>query len=527
MRSAGSWAHSPKRAQRKLLPLALFLGLGLSAQTLQPTVTAISATTITVQWTTSQRLNTQLHYGTATPNLRVANWALSTNHSATLSGLRPGTRYLLEAESSYYSNPDLTSAVLSATTSGSGGVTPPPTPQPPPPPPPPPPIPTPQPIGGSSLAVQVSNVTANGFTVSWATQQALNTQLRYGTRGATNLKQSVWTLSTQHSVTLTGLSAGTAYTVVAESSYYSNPDLLSPAMNVTTLGSGTPAPPPPVQPPPPTPPTLPPGAGARLFPSAAANWLYTAPTGTGLNISSMVQGIKIGVNTHDGGFDYPVVYTDGTHGCTNFTDTLQYHYGDHPCVPNPANGYFPSVGGWGANDGHLVVVDTATQTYYDFWKLYVNSAGQPTSTNVGAVFTGSLNGDGTPGTTAANITGLAGDILPGELDCATCLNHALNVVVPGSMNSGEVGTQAPATKTDGSGGGVFREGAKIRFDPSINVATLNASTAARAILRALQLYGGVITDQTGGNGISIYSSLPSQPDLTGLNIANQHLFLYY
>ncbi|HXR98401.1 MAG TPA: fibronectin type III domain-containing protein [Terriglobales bacterium] len=491
---------------RRFLALGLFLGLGLGAQTLQPTVTAVSSTSLTVQWSTSQRLNSQLHYGTASPNLRSANWTLGTSHSVTITGLQPGTRYLLEAESSYYSNPDLTSAVFSATTAGTGVIT------------PPPPTPTPQPIAGSSLAVQVSNITANGFTVSWTTQQALNTQLHYGADGATNLKQASWTLSTQHSVALTGLNAGTAYTVVAESSYYSNPDLLSPAMNVTTLVAGTPAPP--TQPTPPT-------AGARLFPAAAANWLYSAPTGSGLNISSMVQGIKIGVNTHDGGFDYPVVYTDGSHGCTNFTDTLQYQYGDHPCVPNPANGYFPSVGGWGANDGHLVVVDTATQTYYDFWKLYVNSSGQPTSTNVGAVFSGSLNGNGTPGTTAANITGLAGDILPGELDCATCLNHALSIVVPGSMNSSEVGTQAPATKTDGSGGGVFREGAKIRFDPSIDVSTLSASTATKAILRALQLYGGVITDQTGGNGISIYSSLPSQPDLTGLSVANQHLFLYY
>ena len=235
------------------------------------------------------------------------------------------------------------------------------------------------------------------------------------------------------------------------------------------------------------------------------------------------------VNTHDGGFDYPVVYTDGTHGCTTFTDTLQYNYTDHVCVPNPANGYWPSVGGWGADDGHLVVVDSATHEYYDFWKLYVNGSGQPTSTNVGGIFSGNLTtSNGTPGTTAANITGLAGDIMPGELDCSTCLQHALSMVVPGNMNSNQLGHQSSATKTDGSvSGAIFREGAKFRFDPSINVDSLSVSTPVKAIMKALQQYGGVITDQTGDTSILIYSDLPSQPDLTGINQIGQHLLIYY
>jgi len=187
------------------------------------------------------------------------------------------------------------------------------------------------------------------------------------------------------------------------------------------------------------------------------------------------------------------------------------------------------VGGYGANDGHLIVVDTATGDYFDFWKLYVNSSFQPTSTNVGGLASGHLaTSNGTPGHTASEITGLAGDIMPGELDCATCLNHALSVIVPGSMNSNQVGHQAPAVKTDGTvGGAIFREGAKIRFDPSINVAPLNASTATQAILRALQLYGGVVTDQTGGSQIAFYSDLAAAPSLTGLNLIGQHLFIYY
>lgn len=278
------------------------------------------------------------------------------------------------------------------------------------------------------------------------------------------------------------------------------------------------------------PPVSAPGAtGNRLFTSASADWLYSAPTGTGKDISGTTANMSFGLDTHDGGFDYPVQYTDGTHGCTTFTDTQYYGYKDNICVPNPANGFQPSTGGWGANDGHLVIVNTTTRMYYDFWKLLVDKNGNPTSTNVGQIVQGSLDkGNGTPGTTAAVITGLAGDIMPGELDCATCLNHALQAVVPGGMNSGNVCKQAPAEKTDGGvGGAIFCEGAKLRFDPSINVDSLNVSTAVKAILHALQNYGAVITDQSGGNGIAFYTALPKAPDLSGLGVIGQHMQIYY
>ncbi len=269
-------------------------------------------------------------------------------------------------------------------------------------------------------------------------------------------------------------------------------------------------------------------AGARLFPNSSAAWLYSAPFGSPTDISSMTSSLGFGLRTHQDGFDYPVQYTDGTHGCTNFTDTLIYNFTDQYCVPNPANGYWPSTGAWGADDGHLVVVDTATRIYYDFWKLTVNSQGQPLSTNVGGIFSGSLDGNGTPGTTAAFITGLAGDIMPGELDCVTCLNHALLVIVPGSMNLPGVGDQGPVFHYDGSvPGGIFREGAKIRFDPNIDVNALNASIATKAVMRALQLYGGLIVDQTGADGIGFYTSLASPPDETGMNLIGQHLWIYY
>ncbi|MGH9519867.1 MAG: hypothetical protein ACRD2D_09450, partial [Terriglobales bacterium] len=262
-------------------------------------------------------------------------------------------------------------------------------------------------------------------------------------------------------------------------------------------------------------------ASGRLFTAAAAQWLYAAPQGSGLNISGMLGGARLALNAHDGGFDFPVQYTDGKSGCTSFTDRHIFNYADQVCVPNPEGGFHPSVGGWGANDGHLVVIDQSRHKYYEFWKLIVDGSGQPTSTDVGQVVEGDLSSsDGAPGTTASGLSGLAGDILPGELDCDTCLQHALSVVVPSALDSPQTGSQAPARKTDGSvPGAIFRDGAKIRLDPSFNVDGLQASVAVKAVLHALQRYGAVITDQTSGNTLGFYSALGRTPDLSGLQQA--------
>lgn len=299
---------------------------------------------------------------------------------------------------------------------------------------------------------------------------------------------------------------------------------LAPALLLSACG-GSPAPVAPASPHA----SVAPAPASGLFTSPAADWLYAAPQGSGLAISGMLGGVRLAVNAHDGGFDFPVQYADGGNGCTEFTDRHIFNYNDAVCVPNPAGGFQPSLGGWGANDGHLVVIDQSRHKYYEFWKLLVDASGQPTSTDVGQVVEGDLtSSDGAPGTTASGLSGLAGDILPGELDCDTCLRHALSVVVPSALNSPQTGSQAPARKTDGSEpGAIFRDGAKIGLDPSFNVDGLQASTAVKAILHALQRYGAVVTDQTSGDTLGFYSALGQTPDLSGLQPAAAHLFLYY
>jgi hypothetical protein len=192
-------------------------------------------------------------------------------------------------------------------------------------------------------------------------------------------------------------------------------------------------------------------------------------------------------------------------------------------------------------------VDSANPQYWDFWQLTTDASGKPVSSTssscgsttkgVAYVCVGQIKqgwydtSSGNPGTTAALISGLAGGIMPGELDCATCLNHALNIVVPSVQNTSQLGDQGPATHTDGGAAtGVFREGAKIFLDPAYQIPTntTTASIAVQAIMRSLQLYGGVVTDQTGCNTCVVaYSSLATIPDMTGKDLITQHLFIAY
>ena len=260
-------------------------------------------------------------------------------------------------------------------------------------------------------------------------------------------------------------------------------------------------------------------ASSRLFPNAA--WLYTAPRGKGFGIAN--YNAQVTIDTHDGGFDYPIQYSNHSHGTMTFTDGYNRF-----AVPIPnAGGFYPSTGAWGANDGHLVVLDLQMRRYYDFWKLLTDGHGHPRSTRVGKIVSGSLDGDGTPGTTAGDLNGAAGDLMPGELQNG--IHHALQCIIPGNWNNASLGTQAPVTKTDGRSNGAMSEGSKIGIDPSLNVSALPLGAGTKNLMRALQQYGCVITDQSGGHGIAIYSNLPSLKglDMSGMNQIGKYLRFYF
>lgn len=239
--------------------------------------------------------------------------------------------------------------------------------------------------------------------------------------------------------------------------------------------------------------------GLSAYTATAASYLYSQPTGSYTDISADSGLTSVALNTHDGGFDHPVQFTDGTHGTTEFNDYGFYSQNDDYFVPNitATGGFFPATGGYGADDGHLIVVDTSNRMAYDFFRLCTDSngtpitcSGNPSAISIGGIKAFSLNAsNGTPGTTASGLSTLVGAIMPGELN-GSAMPHALALQIDPDLMNSTVCHETPANYSDGSGSGPFCEGAKVRMDPSVNVDSLTASAAAKSIMKAFQQYGG-------------------------------------
>ncbi len=160
--------------------------------------TAITTTSATITWNTDEPSTSLVDYGTSISygSTSGVNSALTTSHSVVLTGLIPGTVYYFDVVSANSSNASSTSPnatfTTTAMTSGNG----------------------PQ-VG----YVAFWGVTNSGVTVSWSTNTPATTQLAYGTTPALGLMSPLQTeLTSNHGVVLTGLTSGTTYYFVAESS---------------------------------------------------------------------------------------------------------------------------------------------------------------------------------------------------------------------------------------------------------------------------------------------------------------------
>ena len=150
----------------------------------------ITTTSATITWTTDQPSASQVEYGTTTAygTLPSLNPAPVTSHSVTLTGLTPGTTYDYAAIS-----------VDSAGTATSANFI----------------FSTPMTVPVIS-GVTASSFTATSTTITWTTDQASSSQVKYGTTtGYGSLSALNSALVTSHSVTLTGLTPGTTYNYAA------------------------------------------------------------------------------------------------------------------------------------------------------------------------------------------------------------------------------------------------------------------------------------------------------------------------
>jgi hypothetical protein len=110
------------------------------------------------------------------------------------------------------------------------------------------------------------------------------------------------------------------------------------------------------------------------------------------------------------------------------------------------------------------------------------------------------------GATASSLPVIGGTMLVDELK-AGHIDHALAINLP-APRAGVFGW--PAQRTDGTGPPTaLPEGARLRLDPTVDVASLHLPKLTRMIARAAQRYGIVVRDQT-HHAISLFAENPTQ-----------------
>lgn len=186
---------------------------------------AITTTSALVTWTTDQPSSSQVQFGTSSAygGTSALNSALVTAHSVALTGLQAGTTYNFEVSSVNSAGGSSTSANFTFVT-----VAAPVAPVPAPPNNPPPQI----------SSVEAWGIHDTSMTVTWSSNEPATTALAYGTTPSLGQITPIQTsLGVSHGVTLTGLTPGTTYYLVAQSADSSGNTGYSTTSTATTSNS--------------------------------------------------------------------------------------------------------------------------------------------------------------------------------------------------------------------------------------------------------------------------------------------------
>lgn len=184
------------------------------------------------------------------------------------------------------------------------------------------------------------------------------------------------------------------------------------------------------------------------------------------------------------------------------------------------------------DDAHLTIVDRSSGCVYDFWGATGSGGGM--SARWGNAIPSDSDGiyDGGMASRASGFSAAAGLVTAEELRRGS-IEHALVFAYPDTRSGGPV---APATKSDGrtDSSSALPQGARVRLDPSIDLASFGLSGAELTIARAMQRYGMILGDTSGA--FTIYAQhpqsladgafsglLPRQTSLDMSNIPTQHL----
>ncbi|MEI6511463.1 MAG: fibronectin type III domain-containing protein [Candidatus Uhrbacteria bacterium] len=150
-------------------------------------VSSITASAATISWTTDENADSAVDYGTTTSYLSgtESDTSLVTSHSKALSGLSEGTAYHVRIRSKdLCSNEASSSDQTFSTTDASAPV----------------------------ISYVVATVTSSSSaTITWTTDEPATSYVNYGTTVSYGIVVGDSTLTTSHSVIVTGLDAGTTY----------------------------------------------------------------------------------------------------------------------------------------------------------------------------------------------------------------------------------------------------------------------------------------------------------------------------
>jgi hypothetical protein len=201
------------------------------------------------------------------------------------------------------------------------------------------------------------------------------------------------------------------------------------------------------------------------------------------------QGFLIAVRR----WSWPVYFADSTTALRTVTFTRRWAPSQSMSgVPIP-DGAAPDP----ADDGHLVIINTATGCEYDFYEAVRRSDGSWTAGWGNAIKTdGSGWYEHGSSATGSGAAGAAGLIQPEDFERGE-IRHALAFAYPHTRAGGAV---LPATESDGRStiAGAIPEGARVQLDPALDLAALGLRPYEAVVARALQKYGMFLTDTGGG-----------------------------
>lgn len=187
-----------------------------------------------------------------------------------------------------------------------------------------------------------------------------------------------------------------------------------------------------------------------------------------------------------------VAYTN-CQGKTSTPDGLYGTGGQFADVPIPAWAV-PTAG----TDSELSVWSPASDQLWEFWKIDRRGGGWSACWGGRIDRVSHSQGLFPPpfGATATGIANIGGSVTIAEAR-ALRIDHALALQIPDPAPWHDLSW--PALRSDGSPAstGVIAEGRRFRLDPSVDVDALSLSPLGKAVARAAQRYGFVVTDTAG------------------------------